>query len=108
MAKKITNHQLANHYVNLNKTWEQYSHLWLFWTHIEIQTTKEKIWLKPHMIWNPNFLVDWSKETLKDVVERKYIDYIDDYDTMFLINKTIYQFLSRFISFEWNELPEYK
>jgi hypothetical protein len=39
----------------------------------------------------------------------KLIDIIEDYDLIFLINKTMYTYLATFISFqEENELPQYE
>lgn len=110
MAEKLTNHELAAQYVSLNNSWRQYIEVWLFKDKLELEYDKKLYWIGPFRIGIPEFSKDpEGKEIVKTWQALKYVDIIDNYDLMFAINKTIYQYLKLFLTFaDEHALPQYE
>lgn len=110
MEKKLTNHELASQYVSLCNSWRSYIDVGLFTDKLEFTYNDKIYWIGPHRIGIPEFSKDpEGKEIVKTWQWLKYIDIIEDYDLMFLINKKIYQYLKMFINFsDEYALPHYE
>ena len=114
MTEKLTNYELSAQYVILCNAWKGYIELGLFEEKLDLEYKDEKYRIAPNKIGIPVIEKDpeW-KEIVKTWVWFKYIQLINDYDLMFLINKTIYTYIKIFVTFdnEDNEdilLPQYE
>lgn len=110
MAEKLTNNQIATHYIWMNDTRRKYIELWLFNDKIELlyNGITYRIW--PFRLWIPDIVKDNDgNDITKSGKSLKLIDLIDNYNLLFKINQTIYWYLKQFITFDNdNALPRYE
>lgn len=97
--------QLAAHFLALSWAWAWYSEQWLlWWGAMATLSDNSKLYLRPRGIWTIETRTI-KNDKWEDVIQEKmnnhvYEEYIAEPNTMFAINKTIFEKLNKLITFD--------